>query len=115
MNYQKVLVLRSLLSAKFEGLQKSIKETGSVCAKPGNALCNETVTANAIATIKGLSKNLLALKPQLDTFKQGDITIDINKEMDTLSSIKTSLQTIEMTYLKNSSILEKAKKRSSTQ
>jgi len=115
MNYQKVLVLRSLLAAKFEGLKKSIKETGSACAKPGNVLCNETATANAIATIKGLSKNLLTLQPQLDAFKKGDITIDINKEMDTLSGIKTSLQTIEMTYLKNSSILEKAKKRSSTQ
>lgn len=110
MNYQKVLVLRSLLTAKFEALKKATKETGSLCAKPGNTLCNETTTASAIATIKGLNKNLLVIQPQLDAFKKGDITIDINKEMDTLSNIKTSLQSIEMTYLKNSSVLEKAKK-----
>ena len=33
--------------------------------------------------------------------------------MDTLSDLKSSLQSIELTYLKNNSILEKAKKQSS--
>ncbi len=95
-------------------MQKSVKEKGLLCTKPGNPLCNETVTANAIATIKGLIKNLSTLQPKLIAFKKGDITIDINKEMDTLSDIKASLQTIEMIYLKNKSILEKAKKQPST-
>lgn len=111
MNYQKILVLRSLLSTKFGELKKSVKENGFICTKPGNPLCNETVTANAVAAIKGLSKNLTALQSKFDAFKKGDITIDINKEMDTLSDIKSSLQTIEMIYLKKNSILEKAKAR----
>lgn len=55
-------------------------------------------------------KNLSAIQPKINAFKKGDVTIDINKEMDSLFSIKTSLQTIEMIYLKNNSILEKAKK-----
>lgn len=63
-----------------------------------------------MATIKGLIKNLTALQPKMDVFKKGNIEIDVNKEMDTLSDIKASLQTIELTYLKNNSILEKAKK-----
>lgn len=110
MNYQKITLLRSILSAKYDGLDKSIKEKASLCTKPGNLLCDETVTANAVAAIKGLSKNLAALKPKFDAFKKGDITIDVNKEMDALAGLKTSLQSIEMTYLKNNSILEKAKK-----
>lgn len=85
-----------------------------MCTKPGNPLCNETSTASAIATIKGLSKNLTALEPKITAFKKGDITIDVNKEMDTLSDIKASLQNIELTYLKNNSIIEKAKKQSGT-
>ena len=112
MNYQKILVLRSLLATKFDSLQKSIKEKAFICAKPGNPLCNETVTANAIVAIKGLLKNLTALQSKIDTFKKGDVTIDINKEMDLLSDIKTSLQTIEIVYLKNNSIIEKSKKQS---
>lgn len=87
-----------------------MKENGFLCTKGGNALCNETVTANAIASIKGLAKNLTAMQPKIDALKKGDITVDTNKEMDTLSDIKTSLQTIEMIYLKNQSILEKSKK-----
>lgn len=110
MNYQKVLLLRTLLTAKFTGLQKSVKEKGLLCTKPGNPLCDETSTANAIATIKGLIKDLSALQPKFDDFKKGGVTVDINREMETLSDIKASLQTIEMIYLKNNSILEKAKK-----
>lgn len=82
--------------------------------KPGNVLCNETATANAIASIKGLTKNLTALQSKIDAFKKGDITIDVNKEMDSLFDIKTSLQTIEIIYQKNNSILEKSKKQSNT-
>lgn len=114
MNYQKILTLRSLLVMKFDALQKSIKEKGSLCAKSGNPLCNDTSTNSAIATIKGLIKNIAALQPKFDAMKKGGATIDVNKEMDTLSELKTSLQAIEMTYLKNNSILEKAKKQPST-
>ncbi len=69
MNYQKILLLRSLITAKFTGLQKSVQEKGMLCAKPGNPLCNETVTANAIATIKGLTSNLTELQPKINGFK----------------------------------------------
>lgn len=110
MNYQKIIMIRSLLTLKFDGLQKSVKENGFTCTKPGNPLCNETITSSAIASIKGLTRNLTAIKPKIDAFNKGDITIDVNKEMDTLSDIRASLQTIEMAYLKNYSILEKAKK-----
>lgn len=113
MNYQKILMLRSLLSLKFEWLQKSIKEKGFICAKAWNSLCNETLTANAIVAIKNLSKNLATLKPQIDAFKKGGLVIDVNKEMDTLFDLKGSLESIEITYLQNNSILEKAKKQSS--
>jgi hypothetical protein len=46
----------------------------------------------------------------IDAFKKSDITIDVNKEMDSLFSLKSSLQSIEMTYQRNNSILEKSKK-----
>ncbi|MFA6090514.1 MAG: hypothetical protein WC774_01935 [Candidatus Gracilibacteria bacterium] len=110
MNYQKILLLRTLLTAKFAGLQKSVQEKSMICAKPGNPLCNETITANAIATIKGLAKNLTELQPQINSFK----AIDVTKDTDVLIDIKTSLQTIETIYLRNNSILEKAKKQSNT-
>lgn len=50
----------------------------------------------------------------MDLLRKGDVTIDVNKEMDTLSDIKASLESIEMTYLKNNAILEKAKKDANT-
>lgn len=114
MNYQKILTIRSLLLAKFEGLQKSIQEKGSLCAKGSNPLCDETLTSNAVASIKILTKNLTALKPKMDLLRKGDVTIDVNKEMDTLSDIKASLESIEMTYLKNNAILDKAQKDANT-
>lgn len=55
-------------------------------------------------------KNLSAIQPKINAFKKGDVTIDVNKEIDALFNIKTSLRTIEMIYLKNNSILEKTKK-----
>jgi len=110
MNYQKILILRSLLTTKFEWLQKSIQEKQLLCAKLGNPLCNNTVTANIIANIKGLMKNIVALQPKITAFKKGGIIVDVNKEMDTLTEVKMSLQAIELIYIKNNSILEKAKK-----
>jgi len=47
-----------------------VKEKAFLCAKPGNPLCDETETANAIATIKGLSKNITALQTKFDAFKK---------------------------------------------
>ena len=114
MNYQKVLVLRSLLLAKFDSLQKLIKEKWSLCAKSGNPLCNDSITNGAVTTIKGLIKNMNTLQQKFDAFRKGDITIDINKEMDVLSELKASLESIEMTYLKNNALLEKAKKQPTT-
>ncbi|OIP52195.1 hypothetical protein AUK10_03940 [Candidatus Gracilibacteria bacterium CG2_30_37_12] len=110
MDYQKILFLRSLVSAKFTGLQKSVQEKGMLCVKPGNPLCNETATANAIATIKGLTKNLTKLQTQVNGFK----TVDVTKDIDNINDINTSLQTIEIIYLRNNAILEKAKKTSTT-
>ncbi|MBP6981480.1 hypothetical protein KBB25_01755 [Candidatus Gracilibacteria bacterium] len=110
MNYQKMLILRSLLMMKFEGLEKSIKEKGGLCAKTGNSLCNEATTANAITSIKGLLKNISALRPKIEAIKKGNSSTDTNKDIDTLFDIKASLSTIEMIYLKNNSLLEKAKK-----
>ncbi len=72
------------------------------------------MTSSAVTSIKVLLKNLTALKPKMDLLKKGDVTIDVNKEMDTLSDIKGSLESIEMTYLKNNAILEKAKKDTNT-
>jgi len=54
------------------------------------------------------------LQQKFDAFRKGDITIDINKEMDVLSELKASLESIEMTYLKNNALLEKAKKQPTT-
>lgn len=109
MNYQKILLLRSLVTAKFTGLQKSVQEKGMLCAKSGNPLCNET-TANAIATIKGLTSNLTELQPKINGFE----TVDVTKDIDNINDINTSLQTIEIIYLRNNAILEKAKKTSTT-
>ena len=106
MNYQKILLLRSLITTKFAGLQKSVQEKSMMCAKPGNPLCNETATANAIATIKGLLKNLEALQPQINSFQ----AIDVAKDIDTITDINSSLQTIELIYLKNNAIFEKTRK-----
>jgi len=55
-------------------------------------------------------KNIVALQPKITAFKKGGIIVDVNKEMDTLTEVKMSLQAIELIYLKNNSILEKAKK-----
>ncbi len=57
---------------------------------------------------------MATLQQKFDAFKKGDGTIDINKEMDILSELKASLESIEMTYLKNNSLLEKTKKQPST-
>lgn len=81
-----------------------------LCAKPGNPLCNETGTANAIATIKGLMKNLAEIQPLINSFQ----AVDISKDIDTISNINTSLQTIELIYLRNNAILEKTKNQSPT-
>lgn len=70
LNYQKILTIRSLLLAKYTGLQKSIQEKGMLCAKSGNALCDESVTNNAITAIKVLMKNLTALGPKIDALKK---------------------------------------------
>ncbi|MDD2917279.1 MAG: hypothetical protein PHH70_05550 [Candidatus Gracilibacteria bacterium] len=114
LNYQKILAIRTLLLAKFAGLQKSVQEKGMLCAKAGNPLCDESVTNNAITAIKVLMNNLSMLQPKIDALKKGDATIDVNKEMETLSDIKSSLQSIEIAYLKNNAIIEKVKKQSST-
>ncbi len=52
LNYQKITALRAILATKYDLLQKSTKEKGSICTKAGSPLCNETTTANAIASIK---------------------------------------------------------------
>lgn len=70
MNYERVLLLRSLLITKFNLLQKDIKAKGSLCAKSGNILCENTTTANAIYSIKNLIKNLSGLQPKFDAFKK---------------------------------------------
>lgn len=105
MNYEKILLLESVLTTEFESLKKSVQEKGLICSKKWNPLCNET-TANAIATIKGLTKDIGTLQGQINTIK----TTDESKKIDVLLDIKTSLQTIKMIYQKNNTIIEKAKK-----
>jgi hypothetical protein len=110
MNYQKIVLLRSIMAQKFEWLDKLVREKGSLCSKWWNPLCDDTATVSAITNIKSLSRNLTSIRPKLDALKKGDRTIDVNKEMESLSDIKTTLDSIEMTYSRNNLILEKAKK-----
>ncbi len=108
MNYQKLLLLRSFIVTHFETLKKSIKTDGMKCDKPGNALCNESSSNMAISVIKNLSKNMTSLQPKIDDLKKNELITDVNKEFDTLSEIKTSIQAIETIYNKNLAILNKS-------
>lgn len=127
MNYQKILILRNILVEKFEGktviagegtdkkttrtqgLRDNIKQYADLCAKPGNALCNETITSSAVSVIKNLSRSVPAMQARIDVLKKNELVIDVSKEMDTLSQIKNSLDSMELIYKKNADIIEKFK------
>jgi|GEM_PF-4055243 len=109
MNYQKLLLLRNSAVTDFEALKKSIKIDGARCDKPGNTLCNEGATNTAVSVIKNLSSNMASLQPKIDVLKKNELITDVNKEFDTLSDIKASIQAIKILYNKNVAILNKSK------
>lgn len=108
MNYQKLLLLRSFIVTRFETLKKSIASDGTKCDKPGNPLCNESSSNMAVSVIKNLSKNIASLGPKIDALKKNELITDVNKEFDTLSEIKSSIQAMEAIYTKNVAILNKS-------
>lgn len=108
MNYQKLLLLRSFIVNRFETLKKSIKTDGTKCDRPGNAICNESSGNTAVSVIKNLSSSISGLQPKIDILKKNELIADVNKEFDTLSEIKASIQTIETIYAKNVAIINKS-------
>lgn len=109
MNYQKILILRSMLADDFTVLAKGVKENGALCTKGDNPICNEGVTNAAIATIKNLNSQVTALQKRFDDMKGNTVIADVNKEVDNLVAIRTSLQSIKVIYDRNMAIIDRFK------
>lgn len=109
MNYQKILLLRATLMARYDGLKKKIKSNGDLCNKGSNPICQDSIGNGAVTTIKNLLKNMTELQPRIDGLKKGGVVTDINRELDDLFILQSTLENIENTYTRNESILIRLK------
>ena len=111
MNTQKIRLLQNMLTTRFETLKKDIKANGGLCSQGDNVLCQNGTTNGAVSAIKNLGRSIVELQPTIDGFKTTQ-KLSIDRILDELITLQSTIQNIETIYTRNFIILSKAKSNS---
>lgn len=89
---------------KYQTLQKNIN-TYSDCKNLSPVVCSDTEGSRSVGAIKSLSRDIAALKTQLDDVKSASANSDIGTQLDKALTFNASLRVIEKNLQDNIAVI----------